>query len=380
MATPGWIPQLRWDRLWRLSKASVDSPGDRQFAARDLLHSWLKPAPGWGNPQEWKIYAAAVLSSTALCTVGDISSLRRSNISKAGITFQGVKPDQREVTHRLGPYARALAWWLRRIAPGEAPAVGRAAFLEMGMAQLLEGSERCSARWHSWRRAGATYLRWLGLPWRHLLWWGRWRNIKVAHLYVSPPDDFECLHVARLPWLADEGIRWRKTHVRDLWLPVSPNSLTAAGERVLYDGVKPPRSGPSAGSGGPNGGPRGPKVVENPVEQDNARRSELLWKDHGIIAKGAPTPGGHEVRGPGAGATGRRRFISGGPIDVDGGEDEEMGSSDRLGPTCPSRTVAGEQGGGRFQGRPRGFTTWRTRRRATTRLGAQHLTCGPGRR
>ena len=64
MATPGWIPQLRWDRLWRLSKSSVDSPGDRQFAARDLLHSWLKPAPGWGNPQEWKIYAAAGFTGT----------------------------------------------------------------------------------------------------------------------------------------------------------------------------------------------------------------------------------------------------------------------------------------------------------------------------
>ena len=143
---------------------------------------------------------------STLCRVGEIPSLRRSNISKPGIRFQGIKRDQRQVTLRLGPYAQAWASWLRRIAPGEAPTVGRAAVPEMGMAQLLQGSESCTARWHSWRRAGATYLRWLGLPWRHLLLWGRWHSIKIAHLYVSPPDEFECLQVARLPWPADEGI------------------------------------------------------------------------------------------------------------------------------------------------------------------------------
>ena len=188
--------------------------------------------------EDWKIYAAAVLSFATLCRVGEISSLRRSNISKMGITFQGIKRNQHQVTRRLGPYAQAWASWLRRIAPGEAPEVGRAAVLEMGMAQLLQWSERCAARWNSRRRAGATYLRWLGLPWRHLLWWGRWHNIKIAHLYASPPDEFECLRVARLPWPGDEGIRWRKTYVRDLWPPsITELFEAAAGERVLHDGV-----------------------------------------------------------------------------------------------------------------------------------------------
>ena len=77
----------------------------------------------------------------------------------------------------------------------------------MGMAKLLQGTDRGEARWHAWRRVGATYLRWLGLPWRHLLWWGRWHNIKMAHLYTSPPDEFECVQITRLPWPANEGIR-----------------------------------------------------------------------------------------------------------------------------------------------------------------------------
>ena len=140
---------------------------------------------------EWKIYAAAVLSFATLCRVGKISSLRRSNISKVGITYQGIKRDHRQIMWR--PYAQAWASWLRRIAPGEAPALGRAANLETGMAKLLQGTDRGEARWHACRRAGATYLRWLGLPWRHLLWWGRWHSIKIAHLYASPPDEFECV-------------------------------------------------------------------------------------------------------------------------------------------------------------------------------------------
>ena len=98
---------------------------------------------------EWKVYAAVVLSFATLCRVGEISSLRRSNISKVGITYQGIKRDHRQITRRLGPYSQAWATWLRRIAPGEAPALGRAADLEMGMAKLLQGTDRAEARWHA---------------------------------------------------------------------------------------------------------------------------------------------------------------------------------------------------------------------------------------
>ena len=192
VATLGWIPPLQWDRLWRISKAAVDSPGQRQFGGPDLLQLMAESCSRVG---EWKIYAAAVLSFATLCRVGERWSLRRSNISKVGITYQGIKRDHRRITRRLGPYAQAWATWLRRIAPNEAPALGRAADLEMGMAKLLQGTDRGEAKWHAWRRAGATYLRWLGLPWRHLLWSGRWHSIKIAHLYACPPTN---LNVCRL--------------------------------------------------------------------------------------------------------------------------------------------------------------------------------------
>ena len=148
MATLGWIPPLQWERLWRISKAAVDSLGQRQFGGPDLLQLMAESCSRAG---EWKIYAAAVLSFATLCRVGEISSLRRLNISKVGITYQGIKRDHRQITRRLGPYSLAWATWLRRIAPGEAPPLGRAADLETGMAKLLQGTDRAEARWQGGR-------------------------------------------------------------------------------------------------------------------------------------------------------------------------------------------------------------------------------------
>ena len=108
VATLGWIPPLQWDRLWRISKAAVASPGQRQFGGPDLLQLMAESCSRVG---EWKVYAAAVLSFDTLCRVGEISSLRRSNISKVGITYQEIKRDHRQITRRLGPYAQAWATW-----------------------------------------------------------------------------------------------------------------------------------------------------------------------------------------------------------------------------------------------------------------------------
>ena len=247
VATSGWIPPLQWDRLWRISKAAMDSPGQRQFGGPDLLQLMAESCSRVG---EWKIYAATVLSFATLCGVGEISSLRRSNISKVGITYQGIKRDHHQITRPLGPYAQAWATWLRRIAPGEAPALGRAADVEMAMAKLLQGTDRGEAKWHAWRRAGATYLRWLGLPWRHLLWWGRWHRIKIAHLYASSPDEFECVQTTRLPWPATEGIRWRRTDIRDLW-PASLVELFENDEKVPHPRQRPRRHDPREETAGP---------------------------------------------------------------------------------------------------------------------------------
>ena len=174
-------PRRRW-----LPGGNDSSGGPTSFSL------WLNRASGWGTG----IYAAADLSFTTLCRVGEISSPRRLKISKVGSTYQRIQRDHRQITRHLCPYAQAWASWLRRIASGEAPALGRAAHLEMGRAKLLQGTGRGEARWHAWRRAVATYLGWLELPWRHLLSWDRWHSIKMAHVYAFPPTN---LNVCILP-------------------------------------------------------------------------------------------------------------------------------------------------------------------------------------
>ena len=32
-------------------------------------------------------------------------------------------------------------------------------------------------------------------------------------------NEFECVQITQLPWPANEGIRWHKSHIRDLWPP-----------------------------------------------------------------------------------------------------------------------------------------------------------------
>ena len=332
VATLGWIPPLQWDRLWRFSKAAVDSPGKRQFAGPDLLRLMAESCSRVGD---WKVCAAAVLSFATLCRVGEISLLRRSNISMVGITYQGIKRDHRQITRRLGPYAQAWATWLRRSAPGEAPALGRAADLEMGMAKLLQGTDRGEARWHTWRRAGATYLRWLGLPWRHLLWWGRWHSIKIAHLSASPPDDFECVQTTRLPWPAAEGIRWRKTDIRDLW-PASLVELFENDERVRTSPTDAKRTRSARGDGGAEKESTAAIRTVGAGCREGGSRKYRRTVSEGVTETGAPT----DVEPPGATRSvdpmpARGRADSGppealltskeSPIDVDREQDVEMG-------------------------------------------------------
>ena len=111
VATLGWIPPAPWNRLWRLAKAAVDSPEQRQFGGPNVLQLMAELCTRVG---EWKIYEVAMMS---FATVGEIPSLRRSNISKVGTAFQGIKRDHRQITRRLGLYAMAWASWLRWIAP-----------------------------------------------------------------------------------------------------------------------------------------------------------------------------------------------------------------------------------------------------------------------
>ena len=174
----------------------------------------------------------------------------------------------------------------------------------MGMAKLLQGTDRGEARWHAWRRAGATYLRWLGLPWRHLLWWGRWHNIKIAHLYASPPDEFECVQTTRLPWPATEGIRWRRTDIRDLW-QASLMELFENDEKVRTSPAEAKRTRPAGGDGGAE--KESHSGTDDRRRAPGERRPQIpthgLGRSH---KKRGPTRSrasrGHEVRGPDADA------------------------------------------------------------------------------
>ena len=368
------------DRLWRIFKAPVGSPGRRQLGGPDLLQLMAESCSGVG---ECKIYAAAVLSFATLCRVGEILSLRRSNVSKVGITYQGIKRDHRQITRRVGPYAQAWATWLRRIALGEAPALGRATDLEMGMAKLLQGTDRGEARWQPWRRAGATYLRWLGLPWRHLLWWGRWHSIKIAYLYVSPPDEFECVQTTRLPWLATEGICWRKTDIRDLW-PPSLVELFENDETVRKSPVEAKRTRSTRGDGAAEKwSAAGERTVSAGRQERGAQKSRRTVAagaaEAGTLADIEPLGGTRSVdpmpaRGRAASGTQEAPITSKeSSIDVGEEQDVEMGPPPQHGIDGGAKPPGQPQGGGRFQGRPRGFTTWSTRPRTTAGLGAKHL-------
>ena len=161
----GWIPPLRWERLWRLARAPVATPGDRPYAGPHVLQVMAEACQ---TPEDWAVFAAAVLSFSSLTRVGEIASVRRSGLRGKAVAFWGLKRDSRWVSRDLGSFAGEWAHWLRRQFPGRDVMVDRAAVLEEGMARLLQGSPYAAYRWHSWRRAGAAFLRFRGLPWRYL--------------------------------------------------------------------------------------------------------------------------------------------------------------------------------------------------------------------
>ena len=73
---------------------------------------------------EWKIFAGAVLPFSTLVGVGKIASSRKLKITSVGIIFVGLRHGDGEVTRSLGPYTLAWLTWLRKLAHGEAPALG----------------------------------------------------------------------------------------------------------------------------------------------------------------------------------------------------------------------------------------------------------------
>ena len=149
----------QWPKHHRKHRTTDHTEGPMYY------NSWVRDAGQWVTGLD---FAGAVPSFSTLATVSEIASARRMNLTQLGITFQGLKRGVREVTRRMGTYVPAWSTWLSRIAPGEAQLLGPPSTLQEGMARLLQGTTRHDARWHAWRRAGATYLRALGLPWRYL--------------------------------------------------------------------------------------------------------------------------------------------------------------------------------------------------------------------
>ena len=225
-----WLPPLRWERLWRLAKSPVAAPGDRPYAGPHVLQVMAEACQ---SPEDWGVFAAAVMSFSSLTRVSEIASVRRSGLRSKSVAFWGLKRDSRWVSRDLGKFAGEWAHWLRKKFPGREVLVPSSAILEEGMARLLHGSPYATYRWHSWRRAGASFLRFLGLPWRYLCWWGRWAGVRTAHFYAAAPDDFVFHHHLRLPWPTSSGVRWLDTSVREFW----PESLLA----LCSDDEKPAR-------------------------------------------------------------------------------------------------------------------------------------------
>ena len=252
----GWLPELNWTRLWRITKAPVDSEVHRPYGGPDVLQIIAEACT---SVEDWITYAGCVLSFSSLSRVGEVSSARRNGVGKSYFSFWGLKRGERWVTRQLGPYAAVWARWLRRIRPGCGILLFSAAQLEENMEKLLKGSIRAEARWHAWRRAGATYLRAFGLPWRFLCWWGRWASVKMAHYYATPPDEFDMVDEARLPWPTDTGFTWKGTHLALLW----PKSL-----RDLFD-EKPTIKKPSSESR-KNARDSSKQVVDSDSEGDAA--------------------------------------------------------------------------------------------------------------
>ena len=167
------------------------------------------------------------------------------------------------------------------------------------MERLLRGTTRPEVRWHAWRRAGACYLRTMGLPWRFLCWWGRWESLKTAHYYATPPDDWAYLDSARLPWPSDGGWRWKQTYLALLWpkflrdlcedAPKMP-PLASASKRP---GDSKPTRTVSADTAGDVEQPPGsakprvvPTIVGTPITAISKRRRVLRKGNH-------PPPKGH---------------------------------------------------------------------------------------
>ena len=84
----GWLPELNWTRLWRITKAPVDSEVHRPYGGPDVLQII---AEACASVEDWITYAGCVLSFSSLSRVGEVSSARRNGVGKSHFSFWGLK-------------------------------------------------------------------------------------------------------------------------------------------------------------------------------------------------------------------------------------------------------------------------------------------------
>ena len=94
----GWLPELKWDRLWRITKAPLDAEVHRPYGGADVLQLI---AEACSSELDWIIYAACVLSFCSLARVGEILSTRRSGVGKSHFSFWGLKRGERWLSRQL---------------------------------------------------------------------------------------------------------------------------------------------------------------------------------------------------------------------------------------------------------------------------------------
>ena len=303
----GWIPPLRWERLWRLARAPVATPGDRPYAGPHCLQVMAEACQ---TPEDWAVFAAAVLSFSSLTRVGEIASVRRSGLRGKAVAFWGLKRDSRWVSRDLGSFAGEWAHWLRRQFPGRDVMVDRAAVLEEGMARLLQGGPYAAYRWHSWRRAGAAFLRFRGLPWRYLCWWGRWASVRMAHFYAVAPEDFTFHSSSRLPWPTSQGVKWITTDTAEFW-PSSLMGLCLPDERpakLPATGSKRDRGSEAMVEGDNSGDAVQPPTAKRPSRPAPPRKPSRRT--------GQSTPSGPSVATSQSASTTERRTVPSSPARV----------------------------------------------------------------
>ena len=102
----GWLLELKWKRLWRLTKAPVDAEVQRPYGGADVLQLI---AEACSSEMDWVIYAACVLSFCSLARVGEISLTRRLGVGRSHFSFWRPKLGERWVSRQLGPYAAVWA-------------------------------------------------------------------------------------------------------------------------------------------------------------------------------------------------------------------------------------------------------------------------------